>query len=499
MKKAVCGIVIFLLLLSSACAEETLMLLSPEESGLFYKNPNEDIAILGVDVADPSIFVDDDGIYYCYPSSGAIEGFMVWSSTDMVSWQGHGYCFKRTEDHWATGDYWAPGITKHDGVYYLAYSARDRITNLMRICIASSPSPLGPFVDIPDSSPLGGFSQLKNNTIDAELFFDDDDTPYLFYSNDWRQVDNTGNRISECYVTQLNAALTAVEGTPALVATPQDAWDTLRSPQVDELCIYNEGPCVLKHSGRYYVFFSGNHFDERQYSIGYAVADSPLGPYTKYEDNPVLYTEDAWEDISGTGHCGITQTADGKEYFMMYHRHFSAILRGGDRIMAIDRMGFREDGSVYVCGPTQSWQPLPSGDGAIGNIAGRAALTSDTMDEAALKLLTDGEFTLHTKFRRYEADLPQNASCTLAFAFDAPCSVSAVMVYSSADPSLGLSGCTVQVGDTSPEKMEITYDYNGQGILCFQPVECDRVTITIDPGDCLGSAAAISEVVILGQ
>ena len=49
-----------------------------------------------------------------------------------------------------------------------------------------------------------------------------------------------------------------------------------------------EGPSVLKKEGIYYLIYSANHFESKNYGVGYATSDSPMGPWKKYEENPIL-------------------------------------------------------------------------------------------------------------------------------------------------------------------------------------------------------------------
>jgi hypothetical protein len=49
-----------------------------------------------------------------------------------------------------------------------------------------------------------------------------------------------------------------------------------------------------------------------------------------------------------------------RELFIVYHIHTDPQNPSGDRQVCIDRMGFREDGSLYVTGPTQTPQLIPS-------------------------------------------------------------------------------------------------------------------------------------------
>ena len=41
-----------------------------------------------------------------------------------------------------------------------------------------------------------------------------------------------------------------------------------------------EGPCVRKHAGRYYCFYSGGRWETENYGVDYGVADNVLGSYS---------------------------------------------------------------------------------------------------------------------------------------------------------------------------------------------------------------------------
>ena len=101
---------------------------------------------------------------------------------------------------------------------------------------------------------------------------------------------------------------------------------------------WNEGPDILKHDGKYYLFLSANNFATRNYSIGYATADSPMGPFTKAEDNPVLATPQKL--ISGTGNNSFFYSVDGKELFTAYHAHRFPDKPSGNRVLYIDPVSY---------------------------------------------------------------------------------------------------------------------------------------------------------------
>ena len=110
----------------------------------------------------------------------------------------------------------------------------------------------------------------------------------------------------------------------------------------------------------YYLTYSANFYASISYSVGYAVSDSPLGTFTKAEENPIL-TSGFRHDVSGPGHHSFTTSPDGTQLWIAYHSHSNPQSPSGDRKVNIDRAVFTEDGKLFMCGPTTTTQPLPSG------------------------------------------------------------------------------------------------------------------------------------------
>lgn len=67
-----------------------------------------------------------------------------------------------------------------------------------------------------------------------------------------------------------------------------------------------EGPWVTCQQGRYWMFYAGNDFGTPAYSIGVAVADHPLGPYTK-QTEPLLKSCRSWW---APGHASVAPGLD---------------------------------------------------------------------------------------------------------------------------------------------------------------------------------------------
>ncbi|HVM22073.1 MAG TPA: family 43 glycosylhydrolase [Sphingomicrobium sp.] len=78
-----------------------------------------------------------------------------------------------------------------------------------------------------------------------------------------------------------------------------------------------EGPFVTRQHGRYWLFYAGNDFSTPAYGIGVAVADHPLGPYTK-QSEPLLRSTGEW---LAPGHASVAPGRDGKAnlFFHAFH------------------------------------------------------------------------------------------------------------------------------------------------------------------------------------
>jgi beta-xylosidase len=101
-------------------------------------------------------------------------------------------------------------------------------------------------------------------------------------------------------------------------------------------------------------------FVDPLYAVGYATSRSPLGPWTKSPDNPILKRKGR---ISGPGHCTLARSPDGRELFILYHTHVDP--EGGfQRELNIDRIFITDQPSggvkIRVDGPTRTPQPMPS-------------------------------------------------------------------------------------------------------------------------------------------
>lgn len=78
-----------------------------------------------------------------------------------------------------------------------------------------------------------------------------------------------------------------------------------------------EGPFVTFQQGRYWLFYAGNDFSTPSYGIGVAVADHPLGPYTKQKE-PLLRSTQEWV---APGHASVAPGVDGQPQLFFHAFH----------------------------------------------------------------------------------------------------------------------------------------------------------------------------------
>jgi beta-xylosidase len=299
------------------------------------------------------------GNYYAYGTNAPGEGYRVLVSPDLVHWTDRGFAFHKTAKSWGRENFWAPCVIEREGKFYLFYSSVGPVDGgkrtSHRISVARADSPLGPFVDL--KAPL---LDIGKAVIDAQVTIDPDDPSkaYLYFALDMSEnLRPDGRRESDLYVVQLSSDFMHVMGKPALCTKPDQSWE---GDTKTEDC-WNEGPFVFKHNKTWIMMYSARGFFDPNYSLGYATSASPMGPFVKAAENPILKKTDV---VSGPGHNSVIASPDGRELFCCYHIHHN--LEGGHaRDLAIDRMQIIDepDGSVRlkIIGPTRTPQPMPSG------------------------------------------------------------------------------------------------------------------------------------------
>ncbi|WP_280748933.1 glycoside hydrolase family 43 protein [Parabacteroides sp. PF5-9] len=273
--------------------------------------------------ADPEGIIYDD-TYWIYPTwSDAFDNqtfFDCFSSKDLVNWTKHASILDNNEVKWAKRAMWAPAVIRKDGKYYLFFGANDvHEGEIGGIGVAVSDRPEGPYKDLL-GKPL--INDIVNGAqpIDQFVFRDDDGKYYMYYGG-WKH----------CNMVLLNDDFTAIvpfeDGEMYKEVTPEN---------------YVEGPFMFKKNGKYYFMWSEGGWTRDDYSVAYAIADSPFGPFNRIG---VILQQDL-EIATGAGHHSLMQIPGTEDYYIVYHRRPLDNKGRDHRVTCIDQMTFDENGFI---------------------------------------------------------------------------------------------------------------------------------------------------------
>lgn len=319
----------------------------PEKAEKTYVNPLKTIDGKPISMGDPFVY-EHDGIYYLTGTTNLPEGqgFSYYTSPDLIHWTYKGVLYRKPTNHVGKDSFWAPEVKFYQGKFYMTYSCNVPSVGLLETCLAVSDHPWGPFKDLYTPWVSFGYS-----VIDADIFVDDDQTPYLYFS---KNDNEDGIAMGRNYVVKLKEDLSGVDGVPALISEASQEWEKVNWAK--NRC--NEGPFVFKKNNTYYMTYSANDTGYGFYGVGVATAKHPLGPWTKYADNPLM-TTDLSKSISSPGHNSIVTAPDGTMY-IIYHRHADAHVAkpNWDRVVCMDKLYIDEQGKLKVEGPTNTVQKV---------------------------------------------------------------------------------------------------------------------------------------------
>lgn len=286
--------------------------------------------------ADPAPMVHDCTFYI---TAGHDEGagdyfemfeWFILKSTDMVHWT-RSVGIEYTVFDWAYGNAWAGQMVEKDGRFYWYVPVEQAPNGQMAIGVAVADSPEGPFEDA-IGAPLvdDGFERQNMGfatdpdtpyTIDPTVFVDDDGQAYLHYGGFSRMVN-----------AKLGSDMISISGTMK-ESTPE---------------CYFEAPYLTKRNGIYYEIYACG---ANPPTIDYATSNSPTGPWTHKGTLLPRMTTLAGQDAA-TNHAGVAEFAG--QWYIVYHRSDGP--NGGGtyhRQVAIDKMSFREDGTIDPVTPSE--------------------------------------------------------------------------------------------------------------------------------------------------
>jgi beta-xylosidase len=300
--------------------------------------------------ADPFVLKVDDE-YVAYATGNLTFNIQVTTSPDLVSWSRLREALPRLPN-WqpsSKGLTWAPEVLATDDGFVMHYTARDVQRGRQCLAVAVADEATGPFVDDSDGPLLCQYE--LGGSIDSSPFTDADGKRYLLWKNDG----NCCGIRTRIYLQPLAADGRSVTGKAIDLGLVNDA------PWERDLI---EAPTLLLHEGTYYLFYSANGYDTRNYAVGYATSKKLTGPYEDAPENPILQTTappgSPAGPAAGPGHQSIVVDDDG-ELWLAYHAWDIALVGdrlGGRRALWLDELVF-EGGKPVIKGPDIGPQPVP--------------------------------------------------------------------------------------------------------------------------------------------
>src|SRR5512139_2365936 len=94
--------------------------------------------------------------------------------------------------------------------------------------------------------------------------------------------------------------------------------------------------------GKYYFMWSEGGWTGPDYSVAYAIADSPFGPFNRVGK---ILQQDA-KVATGAGHHSVIHVPKNDKWFIVYHRRPLGETDGNHRVTCIEEMHFDEKGFI---------------------------------------------------------------------------------------------------------------------------------------------------------
>jgi len=282
----------------------------------------------------------------------AMDGYHVFSSTDLVNWTNHGEIMHSSDISWANGGFlWAPGSARKNGKYYLYYPVKDKQLQ-WRVGVAIGNSPTGPFKDT--GKPIDGLGG-----IDPKVFIDDNGEAYLY---------NNSAVVARLKPNMIELA----EPTKKIIYGSNEIMnnDTTR---------FSEGSYMHKKDGNYYYSYTclGNKNNPGMY----AMAKNPYGPF-EFKGGMASWPKGAQD------HHSIIEFKG--QWYYFYHialNNLPLYKESQGRIFCFDRLYYNKDGTIQkvfqTLGPTRILKTNAPNGSIVLNTPGGAYAAGTTVKVTA--------------------------------------------------------------------------------------------------------------------
>lgn len=263
-----------------------------ENEKKFYYNP-----VIPGALPDPTVIRVGDVYYAAGTSFDFSPVYPIYESRDLVNWKQIGTVFNEPPE-WASVNFWAPELFYKDSTFFMYYTAKRKDNRIACIGVATTRDIYEGFTD------HGILIEWGNEAIDSYVFQDDDGKLYI----SWKAYGLTEGKDIEILSSELSGDGLSLIGEPFTLTDHASGWEGAG----------DEGQCMVKKDGMYYLFYSiGGCCDNRcDYRVMVARSANLTSGWEQYPE-PILEGGDKWRC---PGHGTLVTTPD-KRYFYLYHAY----------------------------------------------------------------------------------------------------------------------------------------------------------------------------------
>lgn len=343
-----------------------------------YRNP-----ILAGFYPDPSITRAGDKFYLVTSTFAYFPGIPVFESSDLVHWKLLGHVLDRPERLRVDGlrisrGVFAPAIHYHDGTFYVLNTLVDSGGNF----ITTAPSAAGPWSDPIWLPEIDG--------IDPSLFIDADGKAYVLNNGPPDETPRyEGHRA--IWMQEIDVRSMKLVGPRRVLVN--GGVDIAKKP------IWIEGPHLFKRGDWYYLMCAEGGTGPNHSEV-ILRARSVWGPYTPYENNPILTQRDLPAErahpIINAGHADLVEAPDGTWWAtFLASRPYDSVNYNTGRETYLLPVTWHEDWPVilergkpipYVAAAPRLAYVHPDAPALTGNFTWRDEFDRQTLDGAWLQV-----------------------------------------------------------------------------------------------------------------
>jgi xylan 1,4-beta-xylosidase len=254
---------------------------------------------------DPSLCRVGDDYYLVNSAFNYFPAIPVWHSKDLVNWTQIGNVLDRPSQFTMRGGTmdrgtYAPTIRYNKGTFYVVNTIVGGIGNYY----VTAQDPKGPWSEPVVLRNVGG--------IDPDFFFDDDGKAYVTSCDDPPRGTSQYNGHRAITLQEMDFDRKTTVGDKTIIVN--GGTDITKQPH------WCEGPHIYKIKGKYYAMCAQGGTSTNHSEVIFR-ADNVRGPYTPWDQNPIL-TQMGMPDgrpdpVTCTGHADMVETQNG-EWFAVF-------------------------------------------------------------------------------------------------------------------------------------------------------------------------------------